>query len=173
MLIVSEPTITIAFFSLLAVAAYLAATRIGPPYEALGLIAARVSLVLVNFGFWVGSLWGDHPGESWAVDKMEAWTAREEWEKAALHLPAPVFTVGWAVLVIGVGLWAARANQRWVVTAAATFGAINFYTQWFERVGVEPWAIIVAGLTVVGIAVALWRYNTARVGNASSFAAGA
>jgi hypothetical protein len=29
------------------------------------------------------------------------------------------------------------------------FGAINFYTQWFERLGVEPSTIIVAGLTTV------------------------
>jgi hypothetical protein len=28
--------------------------------------------------------------------------------------------------------------------------------------GAEPWAIIFAGLTVVVIAVALWRYNTGR-----------
>jgi iron complex transport system permease protein len=72
--------------------------------------------------------------------------------------------------VIGVGIWAARANRRWVVTTASTFGAINFYTQWFERLGAQPWAIILAGLTVVGIAVALWRYNTAGAGNVAPLA---
>lgn len=81
------------------------------------------------------------------------------------------FTITWAVLVIGVGIWAARANRRWVVTAAAVFGAINFYTQWFERLGDEPWAIIIAGLTVVGIAVGLWRYNIVNAGDASSLGA--
>jgi hypothetical protein len=30
--------------------------------------------------------------------------------------------------------------------------------------GAEPWAIIVAGLTIVGIAVGLWRYNTTHAG---------
>jgi hypothetical protein len=39
------------------------------------------------------------------------------------------------------------------------FGAIEFYTKWFERLGAEPWAIIVAVLTIVGFAIALWRYN--------------
>ena len=145
MLIVTEPTITIVFFALLALAAYLVGSRVGPAYEGLAIVFARMSLVLLNFGFWVGSLWGDHPGESWAVGGMESWTAREAWEKAALHVPDWVFTFAWAVLVIGVGIWAARANRRWVVTTAATFGAINFYTQWFERLGAEPWAIIVAG----------------------------
>src|SRR5271165_6184027 len=122
---------------------------------------------------FVALLWGDHAGESWAVGGMESWTAREAWEKAALHVPGWVFTTAWAVLVIGVGIWAARANRRWVVTMAATFGAINFYTQWFERLGAEPWAIIVAGLTIVGIAVGLWRYNTAHAGGVPSLAAGA
>src|SRR5271168_2629171 len=126
MLIVTEPTITIGFFALLAFAAYLASNRVGPAYEGLGIVAARVSLVLVNFGFWVGSLWGDHPGESWTVGDMGSRTARQA---AALHVPGWVFTVAWAVLVIGVGVWAARANRRWVVTMAASFGAINFYTR--------------------------------------------
>src|SRR5271166_833779 len=193
MLIVTEPTITIVFFALLALAAHLVGNRGWSAYEGLATVFARMSLVLVNFGFWVGSLWGDHAGESWAVGGMESWTAREAWEKAALHavggmeswtareawekaalhVPGWVFTTAWAVLVIGVGIWAARANRRWVVTMAATFGAINFYTQWFERLGAEPWTIIVAGLTIVGIAVGLWRYNTAHAGGVPSLAAGA
>jgi iron complex transport system permease protein len=182
MLMVTEPTITIVFFALLALAAYLVSNRVGPAYEGRGIIAAHMSLVLVNFGFWVGSLWGDHPGESWAVAGREPWTAREAWEKAALHVPDWVFTVAWAVLVIGVGIWAARANRRWVVTTAATFCAINFYTQWFALsaraqlapvgwrireapdLGAEPWVIIVAGLTIIRIAVGLWRYHTPRAG---------
>jgi iron complex transport system permease protein len=81
MLMVTEPTITIVFFALLTLPAYLVSNRVGPAYEGLGIIAARMSLVLVNFGFWVGSLWGDHPGESWAVAGREPWTAREAWEK--------------------------------------------------------------------------------------------
>jgi len=62
-------------------------------------------------------------------------------------------------VIVGVGPWAARNNRRWVVTTAAVFGAIEFYTQWFERRGAEPWAIIVAGLTIVAFAIALWRYH--------------
>jgi len=133
----------------------------------LAIIFARVSLLLVNFGFWVGSLWGDYPGESWEVGGKDPWTAREAWEKTALHVSDWVFMLGWAALAIGVGIWAARANRRWVVTAAASFAAINFYTQWFERLGAQPWAII-----VVGIAVALWRYNTAHAGHPAPLGAG-
>lgn len=71
------------------------------------------------------------------------------------------FTAAWALLAIGIGVWAARTNRRWVVTTATTFFAINFYTHWFERLGGEPWAVIIAGLTILGIAVGLWRYNIA------------
>jgi iron complex transport system permease protein len=159
-LTVNEPSITIAFFALLAGAAYLISQQVGQVYEQLAIIFARVSLILVNFGFWVGSLWGDYPGETWAQGEgYRFWSDREAWRAAHLHIPETAFIVGWAVVIVAVGAWAARTNRRWVVTTAAVFGAIEFYTQWFERLGAEPWAIIVAGLTVVAFAIALWRYN--------------
>jgi hypothetical protein len=168
MLIVREPAITIVAFSLLAAAAYLVSLQVAPAYEKLALIYARVSLLLVNFGFWVGSLWGDYPGGSWVhggtSSASQSW---QTWRAAAWHIPDYVFVIGWALLLVAVGIWGAYVNRRWVVNTAATFGAIHFYTQWFERLGAQPWAIIVAGLTVVGIAVALWRYNAGNTGAAS------
>jgi iron complex transport system permease protein len=173
MLIVSEPAITIVVFSLLAAAAYFLSQQLEPAYEKLALVFARMSLLLVNFGFWVGSLWGDYPGESWAHgDRYTGSGSWERWRDAAWHIPEYVFVIGWAVLLIAVGGWGAHVNRRWVVNTAATFGAVHFYTQWFERLGAQPWAIIVAGLTVVAIAVALWRYNSGRGGAASPGLAG-
>jgi len=33
--------------------------------------------VLVNFGFWIGSLWGDYPGEAWAQgEDYRLWSIR-------------------------------------------------------------------------------------------------
>jgi hypothetical protein len=160
MLTVNEPSITIAFFALLAGAAYLVSQHVGQAYQQLAIIFSRVSLILVNFGFWIGSLWGDYPGETWAQSEgYRLWSDREAWRAAHLHIPETAFIVGWAIVIIAVGVWAARTNRRWVVTTAAVFGAIEFYTQWFERLGAEPWAIIVAGLTIVGFAIVLWRYN--------------
>jgi len=160
MLTVNEPSITIAFFALLAGAAYVVSRHVGQAYQQLAIIFARVSLILINFGFWIGSLWGDYPGETWAHGEgYQFWSDREAWRAAHLHVPETAFIVGWAIVIIAVGVWAARANRRWVVTTAAIFGAIEFYTQWFERLGAEPWAIIVAGLTIVAFAIALWRYN--------------
>jgi hypothetical protein len=160
MLTVNEPSITVAFFALLAGAAYLTSRHVGRAYQQLAIIFARVSLILVNFGFWIGSLWGDYPGETWLQgEDYRLWSNREAWRAAHLHVPEIAFIAGWAIVLIAVGAWAARANRRWVVTTAAVFGAIEFYTQWFERLGAEPWAIIVSGLTVVAFAIALWRYN--------------
>lgn len=147
---IKEPTVTIAVFSLLALAAYLVSLRVPPGYEPVAVSFSRLCLVMVNFGFWIGSLWGDDPGHSWR--------ARE-----TLHnpdIPDYVFVIGWAVALVGVGIWAARANRRFVVNMIATFGAIHFYTQWFERLGAEPTSITLAGVLMVAVAVALWRYNT-------------
>jgi hypothetical protein len=167
MLMVSEPAITIFVFSLLAATAYVASHHVEPVYERLAMVFARVSLLLVNFGFWVGSLWGDYPGQSWVnggtYSASETW---QTWRAAAWHIPDYVFVLGWAGLLIAVGIWGASVNRRWVVNTAVTFGGIHFYTQWFERLGAQPWAIIVAGLTVVAIAVILWRYNAGRAGAA-------
>jgi iron complex transport system permease protein len=160
MLTVNEPSITIAFFAVLAGAAYLISQHVGQANQQLAIIFARVSLILVNFGFWIGSLWGDYPGETWVQgEDYRLWSNREAWRVAHLHVPETAFIVGWAIVIIAVGAWAARTNRRWVVTTAAVFGAIEFYTQWFEQLGAEPWAIIVAGLTVVAFAIALWLYN--------------
>ena len=138
----------------------LSLAAVGQAYQHLAIIFARVSLILVNFGFWIGSLWGDYPGETWARgEDYRLWSNREAWRAAHLHVPEIAFIAGWAIVPIAVGAWAARANRRWVVTTAAVFGAIEFYTQWFERLGAEPWAIIVAGLGIVAVSIALWRYN--------------
>ncbi len=148
-LIVQEPTITIVVFSLLALAAYLVSLRVPADYEPLAISFSRLSLVMVNFGFWIGSLWGDDPGHSWRSD----YTPHP-------YVPDLVFVIGWAAVLVGVGIWAARANRRFVVNTVAAFGAIHFYTQWFERLGAAPLTIALAGVLVVAVAVALWRYNT-------------
>jgi iron complex transport system permease protein len=144
---VKEPTVTIAVFSLLALAAYLIGERVPAEYERVALSFARISLVMVNFGFWIGSLWGDDPGHSWHPSA------------AIPRVPDYAFVIGWAVALIAVGVWATRVNRRFVVNTVATFGAIHFYTQWFERLGADPLTIALAGLIIVAIAVGLWRYN--------------
>jgi iron complex transport system permease protein len=157
-LIVREPTVTILCFGLLAWLAYLVARHLPAAYEPLALMFSRVSLIMVNFGFWVGSLWGDDPAKSWLPPDVPA----------PPHVSDYVFVVVWSLGLVGVGVWAARANRRFVVNTAAAFGAIHFYTQWFERLGAEPLSITVGGLIVIAIAFALWRYNLTMIRDANA-----
>ena len=61
-LLVREPTVTIIVFGLLgALASYLSMGVLREPYARLARLFALMALLWVNFGFWVGSLWGDHP----------------------------------------------------------------------------------------------------------------
>lgn len=151
---IQEPTITIVLFSLVALATFLVSKQVAPPYDRLAIAAARTAVFLVNFGFWIGSLWGDRL----------VWL-RSMADPAVLDRSAPaligreVFVIGWAAALIAVGLWAMQANRRWVVNIVAVFGAIHFYTQWFERLGPNPLSILVGGLLVLAFAAGLWQFN--------------
>ncbi|MEO6607682.1 MAG: hypothetical protein ABIN69_04350, partial [Aestuariivirga sp.] len=68
-------------------------------------------------------------------------------------------TIGWAVVLVGSIIWAVYANRQWVVNVMAVFAAIHFYTQWFERLGPEPVAILLAGILALAFAVGLWQFN--------------
>lgn len=167
MLVIREATVTIAVFALLAWAAFLLSRRLPAAYERLALIYSRVSLVLVNFGFWVGSLWGDYPGESWVHAQIyenpfkfwELYPELVEWRESALFISDEIYAGLWALALIAVGAWGVRRNRRFVVNTAAVFGSIHFYTQWFEHLGATPLTVIFGGAVVVGIALGLWKYN--------------
>jgi iron complex transport system permease protein len=155
-LAIYEPTLTVILFSALALAAYLVSKRLPAEYERLALIAARTSVFMVNFGFWIGSLWGDNLRliRSLMYNDATILTA------AGPDIISPaVFAAGWAIALFGVGLWGMQANRRWVVNVAAVFGAIHFYTQWFDRLGPQPLSFIFGGLLMLVFAFALWSFN--------------
>jgi hypothetical protein len=139
--------VTIVLFGALALVTYLASHRLGSAYEPLALMAARVSVFLVNFGFWVGSLWGDSLTLPLAILHRD--TGALIAEKSVI-VPPMVFIVGWAVALVAAGAWAVKANRRWVVNVVAVFGAIHFYTQWFERLGATPVSVLV---------ISAWKLN--------------
>jgi len=130
-----QPTLTIGILAALTLGLY--SLRLPPDYERLAIIAARVAILMLNFGFLVGSLFGDD----------------------ALKLPALAFSVAWAVVLIVTGFWAIRANRRWVVNAAAVFGAIHFFVQWFATLGASPLSIVDGGLLLVGFGFAIRWFN--------------
>lgn len=74
-------------------------------------------------------------------------------------IPAYVFSILWAVALLVVGVWGAKANRRWVVNVAAVFGAIYFYTQWFERLGANALSVLLGGLLMLAFGLALWTFN--------------
>ena len=151
-LAIYEPLLTILLFSGLAFATYHVSHRLPAAYERLAIMASRTSVLMVNFGFWIGSLWGDRllllRGKSEAMARPDVIV--QDW----------LFSIGWALALIIVGVWGARANRRWVVNIVAVFGAIHFYTQWFERLGATPVSVLLAGVTTLAIALALWRFNS-------------
>lgn len=154
-LAIYEPTLTVAVFSMVALIAYQASQRLPAEYARLAITAARTSLLLINFGFWIGSLWGD------PLMLMRSLAAKDV--SATLMtkpvIPSAVFSVLWAVALLGAGFWAVRANRRWLVNLVAVFGGIHFYTQWFEKLGATPFSVLLGGLVMLASAIALWMFN--------------
>lgn len=149
MLATRQPTVTVGLFTILALATYHLSKRLSPDYERIAIAFSRTSLFMVNLGFWVGSLWGD-----------SLWNQRDNWDfRSGAVIPDWFFVIGWAVGLISTGVWAARANRRWVVNLLSVFGAIHFYTQYFERLGASPGSILVAGLVAIAIAFGIAWYN--------------
>ena len=138
---IDEPALTVVLFSAFSVVTYQLSKRLAADYQALALTAARTGVVLVNFGFWIGSLWGD---------RVEA---------GDMLIPDWVFAIVWALGLIATGAWGWRNNRRWVVNAAAIFGGIHFYTQWFERLGASAGTVLVGGLLALAFAIGLRAVN--------------
>lgn len=136
-IVVPQPGLNVFVFSILALLLFLASQRLPPAYERLAIIGSRTAVLMVNVAFLVGSLFGN---QNPPIDAL-------------------VFTIGWAVALIGVGIWGAWANRRWVVNVAAVFGAIHFYTQWFETLGANPLSVLGGGVLLVGFGMALWAFN--------------
>jgi hypothetical protein len=153
-LAIFEPTLTIVLFAALAFVAFHFSKQLPADYERIALVAARTAILLVNFGFWIGSLWGD---PLILLSRMAGRAAAPRLQDVVI--PHTVFGIAWAIVLIGAALWAMRANRRWLVNVAAAFGAIHFYTQWFETLGATPLSVLLGGLLMLLIALALWRFN--------------
>ena len=154
-LAIFEPTLTVVLFSALALIAYQASKRLPAEYERLAITAARTSLLLVNFGFWIGSLWGD---PLMLLRSMNTGDASLAFMTKTV-IPASVFDILWAVVLLGAGIWAVQVNRRWLVNLVAVFAGIHFYTQWFERLGATPLSVLLGGLVMLASAFALWMFN--------------
>jgi len=136
---IEDPTLTTVVFAGLAYIGYLASKELEQKYRRVSIIFSRTCVFIVNLAFWVGSLWG-----GMFLD---------------LLIPDYVFCVAWACALVVVGVWAAARDKRWIVNAAAVFGSIHFYTQWFERLGASPGTLLWAGGIALAILYGLKQYN--------------
>ena len=154
-LAIFEPTLTVVLFSALALIAYQVSLRLTADYERLAITAARTSLLLINFGFWIGSLWGD---QLMLLHSMSAKDASLAFRNDAV-IPAAVFSILWATVLLGAGIWAVQVNRRWLVNLISVFAGIHFYTQWFEHLGATPFSVLLGGLVMLAGGSALWMFN--------------
>jgi iron complex transport system permease protein len=154
-LAIFEPTLTVVLFSALALIAYQVSLRLTADYERLAITAARTSLLLINFGFWIGSLWGD---QLMLLRSMSAKDASLAFRNDAV-IPAAVFSILWATVLLGAGIWAVQVNRRWLVNLISVFAGIHFYTQWFEHLGATPFSVLLGGLVMLAGGSALWMFN--------------
>ena len=142
---IQEPTVTIVLFSALALALYQVSLRVRADYERIAIAAARMSVVLVNFGFWIGSLWGDNL----RLVRAGFLERRRGPPDAARRRHDPVRHV---LHRVGAGadrgrrLGRERSNRRWVVNVAAVFAGIHFYTQWFSILGANAVSVLAGGI---------------------------
>ena len=160
-LAIFEPTLTVVLFSALALATYLASKRLASDYERIALAAARTAIVLVNFGFWIGSLWGD------PMMLLRRMNGASNVSFRDTVIPASAFGTVWVLALIGAVIWGVQANRRWMVNIAAGFGVIHFYTQWFEKLGATPLSVLLGGLVMLGVALVLRSFNRRTAGAAA------
>jgi len=128
------------------------------------LIPARVSFFMVNFGFWVGTLWGDWPGEHFASKGDFDWETAKQWREAAFHIPDWLFSIGWAGFLVAGILFGLREHNRFITNTAIVFLCIHFYTQFFEFLGLNPVTLVVGGLLMLAAAVWLFRFDQKKFG---------
>lgn len=172
-------SLAIVVFIILGTLAYQWSKRLKSGNERLAVVFARISLVIVNIAFWIGSLFGDQIGE---IDYSKpdfdysildgAYTSfLPTLVDTAVFVSSDFFAVLWAVAIVLTGVWAVRANSTFTLNTVATFAAIHFYSQWFERFGAEAWSLLTAGGIAVLIGVGLSLINNEKGKNVEAMKA--
>lgn len=132
-------------------------------------ITAVMGFVVANLCALVGSLWGDTIGSHIWGPRGLGWNAFENWEAynaaleafnaTAITISEDVYSIIWAVALIGMIFWAAHKNQRGLFNTGVTFLVIHGYTQAFETFGDEPLAYVIGGFAAIPLAWGMWRLN--------------
>ena len=148
-LIVQEPTITVVLFTLLSWAGYRWSLSLPPDYSRLALVSARTSLFLVNFGFWVGSLWGDTPGTGELGFGGRATQTIPDW----------AFRRSLGRCVVRCGFLGRSGEPPLGGESRSGVRCDSLLHPVLRAARASPGTILTAGLVAIGIALALFRYN--------------
>lgn len=157
-LFMRESSVTILVFGLLCAALLWALYRVPQTYELVTKVMARVSFFLANFGFWIGSLHGDYPGQLWLADGLN-WTDTQSWQATSFFIPAEVFSVAWAVFLLFGIYMGIRTGRSFIANTAIVFLAIHFYTQLYETFLDTPSGLVFGGVVLIGFGLGLVRFN--------------
>jgi hypothetical protein len=149
---IEAPLLTIVVFGALTALLQWSTNRIPLDHRGIATAAARACVFLVNFGFWIGSLWGDRGFAARVGDNASI-------DATPVLLRPSAFALAWAIVLVAAGVWAFTHDRRWLVTVVAVFGAIDLYTQWFERLGASPTSLLIAGLFALAFALVLKSYH--------------
>lgn len=168
-----EPTLTILQMGLLIAGCVLLAQRVPERTARHARLVAVLAFVVANMCALVGSLWGDIVGSHlWGPDytdfsaiaeSNDRWdayrAARDAFEAKTLVISENLYSLVWALALVGMIFWSAQRNIRGLFNTAMTFGAIHAYTQFFESFADEPAAYVLGGLAAIPLAWGLWRLN--------------
>lgn len=163
-LYISEATVCILLFGTLAAGLLWLRPRLRSGLQDVALVGGRVSFILANFGFWVGSLWGDYPGEMWLSARKYIWSYDQAWRATALYIPDYAFALAWPAC-LGLALYLGlKSHRRFVANTAIVFLAIHLYTQFFERFYQQGGALVVGGIGLIAFGFALVRFDRWQTG---------
>ena len=163
-LIVEEPVLSIAAFSLLGAFVFWFRNRLPLAYQQPATVFWRTSFILGNFAFWVGTLWGDYILDGWlspyySTYSTDTYRAYEAWREQALHVPDIAFVVAWPIVLLVAIAVGAKTRQLFLVNASLVFLGIHFYTQFHEVMVWSPVSLVIGGLLTVALGLILVRAN--------------
>ncbi|WP_368185300.1 hypothetical protein [Aestuariibius sp. HNIBRBA575] len=160
-----EPTLTILQMTALMLVCLILAPHLNERYRRHTGQIAIMAFIVANLSFLVGSLFGDHVGQTlWGPIRNDMnWSdwhdAIDVWQANAFEITEHVYSIIWAIGLIGIAIFAALTTRRGFFNAALTFGAIHAYTQMFESFYNQPLAYVIGGLAAIPLAWSIWRLN--------------
>ena len=156
-IIIRESFLTVVIFGAMSAALFAAAPKLQKAASAMATVAARVSWLIMNFGFWVGSLWGDFVGDHFRLDDESYFDELASGRVAIFHIPDWAFILGWVAVSAAVIVFLHR--NRFAVNASITFLAINAYTQFFEWFGDSALVMLTGGVALLAFAFGLYHFD--------------